>query len=73
LLLRLLGLGFRFFGVFLTDRGDGVTEVMVEYIMEKDNKWNGFSDSNIRKRETYIAPATISLLPPLEANYNIFN
>jgi hypothetical protein len=32
LLLRLLGLGFRFFGVFLTDRGDGVTEVMVEYV-----------------------------------------
>jgi hypothetical protein len=36
--------------------------------MEEDDKWNGFSDSNARERETYIALATISFLPPLEAN-----
>ena len=41
--------------------------------MEEDDEWNGFNNSNARKRETYITPATISLLPPLKANYNIFN
>jgi hypothetical protein len=41
--------------------------------MEEDDEWNGFSDSNAGERETQVAPAAMSLLPPLEANYNIFN
>ena len=41
--------------------------------MEEDDKWNSFSDSNAGERETQVALAAISLLPPLEANYNIFN
>ena len=41
--------------------------------MEEDDEWNDFSNSDIREREIYAALATISLLPPLEANYNIFN
>jgi hypothetical protein len=41
--------------------------------MEEDDEWNGFSDSDARERETQAAPATISLLPPLEADYDTFN
>ena len=41
--------------------------------MEEDDEWNSFSDSNTRERETHAAPATISLLPPPEADYNMFN
>ena len=41
--------------------------------MEEDDEWNGFSDSNTRERETQAAPAAISLLPPLKANYDTFN
>ena len=35
MLLRLLGLGFLFFGVFLTNQSDVLTEVMVEYVNYK--------------------------------------
>jgi hypothetical protein len=41
--------------------------------IEEDDEWNGFSDSNAGERETQAALATMSLLPPLEANYNTFN
>ena len=41
--------------------------------MEEDDEWNGFSDSNAGERETQVALAAMSLLPPLEANYDTFN
>lgn len=41
-------LDFRFFGVFLTDRGDVLTEVMVEYVI-----------NNIKNRKFYIKGNTI--------------
>ena len=41
--------------------------------MEEDDKWNSFSDSNAGEREIQVALAAISFLPPLEANYNMFN
>ena len=41
--------------------------------IEEDNKWNGFSDSDAGERETQAAPAPMSLLPPPEANYDMFN
>ena len=41
--------------------------------MEEDDEWNGFSDSDAGERETQAAPAAMSLLPPLEANYDTFN
>ena len=41
--------------------------------MEEDDEWNGFSNSDAGERETQAAPAAMSLLPPLEADYNTFN
>ena len=41
--------------------------------VEEDDEWNGFSDSDAGERETHTAPATISLLPPPEADYDTFN
>ena len=41
--------------------------------MEEDDKWNGFSDPDTGERETQVAPAAMSLLPPPEADYNMFD